>query len=116
LRYTAPELFSEPQIFSAVNDIWMLGCLFVEVFSKYRVWDGYTENEIIKQLKNLSIPKIPNDIPQIVWGLICECLNPFYKARNDIKDVMTRFYFLAGKLGYTDIQHRLLGRNIIYYI
>jgi hypothetical protein len=110
LRYTAPELFQEPPINNPVNDIWMLGCLFVEMFSKFKVWDGYSENEIIKQLKNLSMPKIPNDIPQYNWGLICECLNPFFKARQDIKDVLTRYYFLVGKLGYTDIQNRLTSR------
>ncbi len=109
LRYTAPELLQDPQVMASINDIWMLGCLFIELFSKYKVWDGYTENEIIKQLKNLSIPKIPNDVPQTMWGLICECLNPFWKARHDIKDVLTRYYFLAGKLQYTDIQAKLAG-------
>jgi hypothetical protein len=36
LRYTAPELFQEPAIANPVNDIWMLGCLFVELFSKFK--------------------------------------------------------------------------------
>ena len=112
LRYTAPELFQEPAITNPVNDIWMLGCLFVEMFSKFKIWDGYSENEIIKQLKNLSTPKIANDIPQYNWGLICECLNPFFKARQDIKDILTRYYFLVGKLGYTDIQQRFISKLI----
>ena len=110
MRYSAPELFIEPNVIGPVNDIWMLGCLFVEAFSKFKVWDGYSENEIIKQLKNLSVPKIPNDIPQNIWGLICECLNPFHKARNDIKDVLARFYFLVGKIGYPEIQHRIASK------
>jgi hypothetical protein len=88
----------------------MLGCLIVEVFSKSRIWDGYTEGEIVKQLKILQIPKIPNDIPQTIWGLICECLNPFHKARHDIKDVIVRYYYLLGKVGYSDLQGKLLSK------
>jgi hypothetical protein len=93
----------------------MLGCLLIETFSKFKIWDGYSENEVIKQLKNLSIPKVPNDIPQTQWGLICECLNPFYKARHDIKDVITRFYFLVGKMGYPEIQYKISGKLFLIY-
>lgn len=114
LRFTAPELFLEPPVNSNVNDIWMLGCLLLETFSKYKVWDGYTETEIIKQLKNLTTPKVPNDIAQILWGMICECLNPFHKARQDIKDVLTRWYFMMGKLGYVDLQQRLASNYKSY--
>jgi hypothetical protein len=87
----------------------MLGCLIVEVFSKSRIWEGYTEGEIVKQLKILQIPKIPNDIPQTIWGLICECLNPFHKARNEIKDVIVRYYYLLSKVGFSDLQGKLLS-------
>lgn len=107
LRFTPPELIFDPPINFSGNDIWMLGCLLIEIFSKFKVWDGYTENEIIKQLKNLAAPKVPNDIPQSLWGLICECLNPFYKVRVDIKDTLTRFYYLCGKLGLTEYQIRI---------
>jgi serine/threonine protein kinase len=113
LRFTAPELFADPQIVGDVNDVWMMGCLFIEIFSKSKVWEGYTENEIVKQLKSGSIPKIPNDIPQICWGIICECLNPFYKTRHDIKDILTRYYFMLGKLSYPDLQQRLLSIYIL---
>jgi hypothetical protein len=110
LRFTAPELHVQPLFYGPINDIWMLGCLIVEVFSKIRIWEGYTEGEIVKQLKILQIPKIPNDIPQTIWGLICECLNPFHKARNDIKDVIVRYYYLLGKVGYSDLQGKLLSK------
>ena len=37
LRYTAPELLAEQPVNGPVNDIWMLGCLFVEMFSKFKI-------------------------------------------------------------------------------
>lgn len=105
----APELVIEPQYIGITNDIWMLGCLFIELFSKYRVWEGHSENEIMKNLKNQIIPKLPNDIAPECWGIICECLNPHYKARTDIKDVLVRFYTLMTKLGYYEILERMQG-------
>lgn len=114
LRYTAPELISDTPISGHVNDIWMLGCLIVETFSKYKVWDGYTETEIIKQLKNLTPPKIPNDIPQLLWGLTCECLNPFYEARIDVKDVLSKLYVILSKHPNLDLQQRLISKTKIF--
>ncbi len=107
----APELVSDPQYIGVINDIWMLGCLFIEIFSKYRVWEGYSDSEIMKQLKSQIIPKVPNDIAPECWGLICECLNPFYKARIDIRDVMIRYFYLLGKLGFSDLCERMQGIN-----
>ena len=88
LRFMAPELLLEPQISNSCNDVWMLGCLIIECFSKLKMWEGYTETEIIKQLKNLASPKVPNDIPKFLWGIICECLNPFHQTRVDIKELL----------------------------
>lgn len=115
LRFSPPELLLDNQVIFSGNDIWMVGCLIIEIFSKFRVWDGYTENEIIKQLKNLTSPKVPNDIPQSLWGLICECLNPFYKARIDIKDTFVKFYYLCSKIGLNDLTIRMQS-NLIYFI
>lgn len=112
LRYTPPESHTLPSYSGNANDIWMLGCLIVEIFSKSRIWEGYSESEIIKQLKIQQIPKIPTDIPQQKWGMICECLNPFYKARIDIKDVIQRLYYLLVKLGYHDLVSRLQSKNL----
>lgn len=109
LRFTPPELLLDTPIVFSGNDIWMLGCLIIEIFSKSKVWDGYTENEIIKQLKNITSPKVPNDIPQSLWGLICECISPFYKARIDIKDTFVRFHYLCNKLQLTDLTSRIQG-------
>lgn len=114
LRYTPPELILEQPVIDICNDIWQLGCLFIEAFSKYKIWDGYSEHEIIKQLKNLSAPKVPNDIPQLCWGLICECLNPFYKARHNIKEVLTRYYYMMGKVGLNELQIRLTSNYKIF--
>ena len=107
LRLMAPETVQEPRLIGVINDIWMLGCLFIEMFSKYQVWEGYSEAEILKHLKNQISPKVPNDVMPECWGLICECLNPFPKARIDIRDVMIRFYYLLGKLKMSDLQDRM---------
>ncbi len=115
LRFTPPEQLLEQPVFSYVNDVWMLGCLLIEIFSKQKVWDGYSENEIIKQLKNLTSPKVPNDIPQSMWGIICECLSPFHKARIDIKEALVRFYYLCGKLGLVDCQLRIQSKKKIIF-
>ena len=90
IRYTPPERVSVPPIVDTVNDIWMLGCLMIEVFSRSKVWEDQGETMIIKSLKSLSIPKIPRDINKENWGIICECLNPFYQTRIDIRDVFIR--------------------------
>ncbi len=103
----APELLQEPQLVGIVNDIWMLGCLFIEMFSKIKIWEGYSEAEILKQLKSQISPKVPNDVMPECWGLICECLNPFAKARIDIREVLVRFYYLLGKLHFSELQERM---------
>ena len=114
LRFTAPELVQEPHIFGVFNDIWMLGCLFIEILSKYKVWEGYSEAEILKQLKSQISPKVPNDVMPECWGLICECLNPFAKARIDIRDAMVRYYYLLGKLSQSELQERMQSKLLKY--
>ena len=104
LRFMAPELLLEPQISQSCYDVWMTGCLIIECFSKSKMWEGYSETEIIKQLKNLTSPKVPNDIPKFLWGMICECLNPFHQTRIEIKELLSRFYIVFGKLNLTDLQ------------
>jgi len=104
-------LIEDPPVYGLTNDIWMLGCFFIEIFSKHKVWAGYSENEIIKSLKNSSIPKIPGDIPHILWGLICECVSPFYHARCDIKEILIRYYQLMLKVGAHDVVNRLISKN-----
>jgi serine/threonine protein kinase len=91
----------------------MLGCFVIEILSKYKVWSGFSENEIIKHLKNSSSPKVPNDIPPNLWGLIHECINPFYNARADVKDILIRYYFLMQKLGNGDVVNRI-SSNILF--
>jgi hypothetical protein len=107
LRFTAPEMLLEPSYINISNDIWMLGCLFVEIFSKYKIWDGYSENEVAKQLKNKTLPKLPIDIPEELWGLICDCLSPFHKTRNDIREVINRYLSIMHKLGKDELVERM---------
>ncbi len=111
LRFYPPELVEEQPIHGLTNDIWMLGCFFIEIFSKYKCWTGFSENEIIKHLRNSSIPKIPSDIPHILWGLICECISPFYHARCDIKEILIRYFQLMSKVGAHDVINRLCSNN-----
>ncbi len=111
VRYTPPELLQENEVPGPFNDIWMLGCLWVELFSKKKIWDGYTENEITKQLKNYTMPKLPSDIPQLCWGVICECLNPFFKTRTDIKETVMKFYQILARLGQNEIILRMQSKE-----
>jgi serine/threonine protein kinase len=115
LRYTPPENIENINT-SPINNIWMLGCLFIELFSTNRVWEGFTNDEIIKNLKSQIIPKIPNDFPQQCWGIVCECLNPYFQARSDIKEILSRFYSLMGKMLYTDLQTKIKGKTIFIQI
>ena len=112
IRYTPPERLSVPPIIGNVNDIWMLGCLFIEIFSRSKVWKDQTETQIIKNLKALVVPKIPRDIKQSNWGIICECLNPFYKTRIGIKELFVRLYELLSKVTTrNDLIPRILGMS-----
>jgi serine/threonine protein kinase len=107
LRFTPPESMEDIPIISPVNDIWMFGCFLIELLSLNKVWEGYSESELIKALKTNQLPKIPKDFPQMAWGVLYECLNPYYKARTDIKDIFTRFYRLMGKMSHSDLQCRI---------
>jgi hypothetical protein len=114
VRYSPPELLQDNDIIGAFNDIWMLGCLWIELFSKKKVWDGYTENEITKQLKNFTMPKIPSDIPQTCWGIICECLNPFYKTRLDIKEVVMKYQSILSRVGENEVVLRMQSNILLF--
>lgn len=109
VRYTPPELLQEKETFGLHNDIWMLGCFWIELFSKKKIWEGYTENEITKQLKSYTMPKIPSDSPQLCWGIICECLNPFYDSRVQIKEIIIKFQSVLSRLGQTEVNIRMQG-------
>jgi serine/threonine protein kinase len=113
LRYLAPEMVLDNKAISPANDIWMLGCLFIELFSNSRVWQGCSDSEIIKNLKSFTIPKVPSDFPQLCWGVLCECLNPFSQARSDIKDILCRFYQLMGKYSHSDLQIKISSMYIL---
>lgn len=112
IRYTPPEKLNDVPILGNVNDIWMLGCFLIEMFSKEKVWEGYTENVIVKQLKLLQIPKIPRDIPQSIWNMICECLNPFYKTRSNINDIIEHYKIVLSKINKNDVFTKYPDRMI----
>ena len=51
LRFTPPECLEDTPIISSANDIWMFGCLLIELLSPNKVWEGFSESDIISALK-----------------------------------------------------------------
>ena len=78
-RYKSPEVLYTG--YSIKSDIWQTGCLALEMFSEYPVWDGLTEEEMDINLKKYFVPKIHSDIPRHMWGILCECLCPYIESR-----------------------------------
>jgi hypothetical protein len=70
----------------------------IEVFSSTELWANLTKEEMLRDLKKGSVPKIPADIPKNLWGLICECLNPFTETRIDAKELFDRYVKLMVKM------------------
>ncbi len=92
------------------SDIWAIGCLFVEIFSAKQVWEGFSENEILNDLKKFYVPKIHRDIPKNAWSIICECLNPFKETRISAKELLDKYVLICRKLKLIEIS-KDLGKN-----
>jgi len=88
-------------------DIWVLGCLIVEIFSANEVWQGSNESEMMRDLKKFYVPKIHKDIPKQMWGLICECLNPFKETRIEAKEVLEKFVKVMLKMKIPELAREL---------
>jgi serine/threonine protein kinase len=108
-RYRSPEQVIEDYK-GICNDVWLVGCVFVELFSTSEIWAGYSEEEMIRDLKKYYVPKIHKDIPKHCWGLICECLNPFRDARIEGKELIEKFAKLMFKLKIPELA-KDLGKN-----
>ena len=80
------------------SDIWLIGCIFIELFSEKYIWYGFKETQMIEELRKLSVPKIFSDVPHQSWGIICECLNPFTDSRIDAKELLERYVALMKKM------------------
>jgi len=90
-----------------LQDIWRLGCLMVEIFSTKEVWQGHTELEMMRDLKKYYVPNIHKDIPKHMWGIICECLNPFKETRQDSKELLEKYVRLMMKLKIVELKSYL---------
>jgi hypothetical protein len=109
-RYRTPENAISGLI-SVSQDVWVSGCLMVEVFSK-PVWSEYEyENKMLDDLKKYYVPKINKDIPKQMWGLICECLNPFIETRINSQEALERYVRLMLKMGIPEIMKEI-GRIV----
>ena len=60
IPYMAPEMFQKCRRGPAV-DIYALGCLFIELFGRRRVWEGYDSSDIM--MKVLGSYKTPPEGP-----------------------------------------------------
>ena len=86
------------------SDIWVVGCLFIEFFSENTIWYGYKESQMLEDLRKFYVPKIWQDVPHQTWGIICECLNPFYESRIDANELLDRYVKLMIKMKITELE------------
>lgn len=112
-RYSSPESVMDNPSSGIESDIWSIGCLFVEIFSAKKVWEGITENEILSDLKKFYVPKIHRDIPKNAWSIICECLNPFKETRITSKELLEKYVLICRKLKLVVISKSLGKKYII---
>ena len=101
-RLSSPEHIQQ-RVIGLENDVWVIGCLFVEIFSKKEVWYGITEEEIKEDLKKNYVPKIHADIPKNAWGVICECLNPFTETRIQSDELLFKYSIICKRLNCIEI-------------
>lgn len=97
IRYNTPEKVIEDTK-DYCSDIWVIGCIFVEMFSKENIWHGMKTEQIKSELKKQYVPKISSDVPHNSWSIICECLNPFWEARITARELLEKYVRLMFKL------------------
>ncbi len=83
----------------------------VELFSKNEIWSTHTKDEMMRDLKKSFVPKIHPDVPKHMWGIICECLNPFPETRIDAKELLDRYVRLMLKLKIPELSKHLGNFN-----
>lgn len=105
-RYTSPEKAQNMGI-GIQNDLWLIGCIIIEMFSKNEIWAPYTKDEMIRDLRKSFVPKIHPDIPKHMWAIICECLNPFPETRINSKELLERYSKIMLKLKIPELAKHL---------
>jgi len=96
-RYISPEK-AQNMCVGIENDLWLIGCIIVEMFSKSEIWAPNSKDDMMRDLNKSFVPKIHPDVPKHMWGIICECLNPFPETRIDAKVLLERYSKLMLKL------------------
>jgi len=89
------------------NDVWVIGCLFVEMFSDYNAWMNLREEEMMRDLNRYFVFKINKDIPKHCWSVICECINPFAETRSTAREVLEHLCRLIYKLKIPGFQGKI---------
>jgi len=111
-RYISPEKAQNMGI-GIQNDLWLIGCLMIEMFSKNEIWASYSNEDMMRDLRKSFVPKIHPDIPKHMWGIICECMNPFPETRIEAKELLERYSRLMIKLKISEIAKYLGITNIL---
>jgi pyruvoyl-dependent arginine decarboxylase (PvlArgDC) len=62
---------------------------------------------MLRELIKGSVPKIPTDIPKNMWGIICECLNPFTETRLEAKELLERYAKVMLKMKIPELLRHL---------
>jgi serine/threonine protein kinase len=96
-------MYQDPPYKGIESDIWVVGCIFVEIFSSKNVWEGVKDNDVINDLKKYYVPKIHKDIPKNAWSVICECLNPFKETRINAKELLEKYALICKKIKLVEI-------------
>ena len=112
-RYISPEKAQNLGV-GIQNDLWLIGCIMVELFSKNEIWSPLSKDDMMRDLKRSFVPKIHPDVPKHMWGIICECLNPFPETRIDAKELLERYIKLMLKLKIPELSKHL-GKFHFYY-
>ncbi len=105
-RYKSPEI-AHDELSGTLNDVWVTGCLFVEMFSAHHVWMDAREDDMMKDLNRYFVFKINKDIPKHCWSVICECINPFRETRSTAREVLEHLSRLIYKLKIHGLQGRI---------
>lgn len=119
-RYVSPEKAQNLGV-GIQNDIWLMGCIIVEIFSKNEIWSPLSKDDMMRDLKRSFVPKIHPDVPKHMWGMVCECLNPFPETRIDAKELLERYTKLMHKLKIPELAKHLgiyiiNNRKKIYFL
>mmetsp|Transcript_47731 Transcript_47731/g.113412 ORF Transcript_47731/g.113412 Transcript_47731/m.113412 type:complete len:664 (+) Transcript_47731:59-2050(+) len=88
-RYMAPELFDSLAKITEKVDIWAMGCIFIEIFSRTLPYEGInTLPELTRELMvHKRPPQWPGPLPEALEVVIRSCHNFDYRLRPSARRV-----------------------------